>query len=163
MIIRPAEPAEYDAVGDLCSRAYWAGGGMVAGDSDRYDTVLRNVADRAAHAPVLVALRDGDLVGTATLTPPGTPFAEISRAGEMEFRFLAVDPRAWGTGVGEALTRGCIDIARAAAAGAMVICVLDGNERAAGLYRRQGFVREPERDFRPAPPVQLRAYRLALT
>jgi ribosomal protein S18 acetylase RimI-like enzyme len=45
----------------------------------------------------------------------------------------------------------------------MVICVLDGNERAAGLYIRQGFVREPERDFRPAPPVQLRAYRLALT
>ncbi len=163
MIIRAARPAEYDAVGDLCSRAYWAGGGMVAGDSDRYDVVLRNVADRAAHAPVLVAVRDDDLVGTATLTPPGTPFAEVSRSGEMEFRFLAVDPAAWGTGVGEALTRGCLAFAREVGATAMVICVLDGNERAAGLYIRQGFVREPERDFRPAPPVQLRAYRLALT
>lgn len=163
MIVRAAEPAEYVAVGDLCSRAYWAGGGMVAGDSDRYETVLRNVADRAAHAPVLVAVRDGDLVGTATLTPPGTPFAEVSRPGEMEFRFLAVDPAAWGTGVGEALTRGCITFAREVGAHTMVICVLDGNARATGLYVRQGFVREPERDFRPAPPVQLRAYRLALT
>jgi len=162
VIVRPAVAEEYEVVGDLCSRAYWAGGGMVEGDSDRYDTVLRDVASRAQHAPVLVAIRETVIVGTATLTPPGTPFAEVSRPGEMEFRFLAVDPAAWGTGVGEALTRGCITFAREVGAHTMVICVLDGNARAAGLYIRQGFVREPKRDFRPAPPVQLRAYALEL-
>lgn len=161
-IVRTAVPEEFEAVGDLCSRAYWAGGGMVEGDSERYDAVIRDVAARAMHAPVLVAMRDDVIVGTATLTPPGTPFAEISRPGEMEFRFLAVDPGAWGTGVGGVLTRGCVEHARSVGAERVVICVLDGNVRAARLYLGHGFVRQPDRDFRPVPPVQLRAYALSL-
>ena len=36
--------------------------------------------------------KDGAVVGTVTICPIGTEFAEICRPGELEFRFLAVHP-----------------------------------------------------------------------
>lgn len=163
LIVRSAVADDFEAVGHLCVQAYWAGGGMVSGDSDRYERVLRDVAARADHGSVLVAVRADRVVGTVTITPPGSHFAEICTEGELEFRFLAVAPAHWGTGVGEALSAACIDHARSIGARRVVICVLDGNRKAAGLYERQGFVRMPERDLRVAPQVRLRGYALELT
>jgi ribosomal protein S18 acetylase RimI-like enzyme len=151
--VRPARPAEYDAIGALVVAAYSAGGHLEAADG--YAAVLGDVAGRADAHPVLVAERDGELVGSVTLTPPGAPLSKDARPEEYEFRFLGVAQRAWGTGVAEALVAACEEHARAAGARRMVISVIDWNDVGLRLYQRLGYRRVPDRDRRPSPTVVL--------
>ena len=154
--IRPVRPEEYEEAGALVEAAYLAGGLL---DNDRgYGAHVRAVAERAADHPVLVAVRDGVLVGSVTLTPYGTPHSEVAREGEMEFRYLGVAPEAWGGGVAQALVAACEDYAAATSARRLVICVISDNTKAHRLYQRLGFVRAPERDWTPVPSVRLWAF-----
>ena len=148
------------AIGDLCVRAYIAGGHLTSGDP--YESTLRDVAGRDNEGSVLVAMRAGRLVGTATICNPGSPCSEVSRPGESEFRFLAVEPKAWGTGVGDTLVAALHEHARRNGASAMVICVMALNRAGHRFYTRLGYRRFPERDWSPTPAVQLQAYRFEL-
>ena len=158
--IRAAEAEELDEVGDLCVESYAAGGHL--SPTDPYAETLRDARDRAQSAEVLVALREGRIVGTVTICPSGSTYAEVGRQGESEFRFLAVSPSAWRTGVGEALVDACEVRARQRGASAHVICVVDRNHGAHRFYERLGFTRLPERDWEPRPGVSLQAYRRAV-
>ena len=155
LMIRGALPQEWDAIGELCVDAYSRGSGFPAG-TDGYARVLRDVAGRAPHGDVLVAMDDGRIVGTVTVILGGNEWAEVAVDGEIEFRFMAVDPRMWRTGLGRALVEHVLAMADGAA---VVCCVIDGNDSAAELYRSCGFVRDPQRDREPAPGVALRAFR----
>ena len=154
LIIRTAVPSEWPEIGELVVHAYSSGYGL-NGAEDSYVKVLRDVASRAAHADVLVALEGDQIVGTVTVLEPGTPTSEISQPGEIEFRFMAVHPDRWGRGVARALVEAVI--ARAGAR-PVACCVIEGNEPAFGLYRATGFDRVPERDWEPVPGVTLRAH-----
>ncbi|MFD5095931.1 GNAT family N-acetyltransferase [Amycolatopsis thailandensis] len=159
--IRPALAGELEAVGELTLAAYSAERGLVEGVG--YAAELVDATRRAEQAELLVAVDgDGTLVGTVTIARPGTPFAELSREGELEFRMLGVLPSATGRGIGEALTRAVIARARELGADRVVLCSLDTMTRAHRLYERLGFVRLPERDWEPHPGVTLIAYRLEL-
>jgi len=154
--IRPVRPDEHEAAGALVEAAYLAGGLL---DNDRgYGAHVRDVAGRAPDQPVLVAVRDGRLVGSVTLTPYGTPHSELAAPDELEFRYLGVAPEAWGAGVAQALVGAAEDYAVATGAVRMVICVISDNTRAHRLYERLGFVRAPERDWTPVPGVDLWAF-----
>ena len=161
LVVRPARPVEFDEVARLVVAAYSAGGHLEAADG--YAAVLGDVAGRAELHPVLVAERAGALVGSVTLTPPGTPLSKDAGPEEYEFRFLGVAPEAWGTGVAEALVAACEGRARSAGAARMVISVIDWNEAGLRLYERLGYHRVPERDRRPAPTVVLCALAKELT
>ncbi len=156
ILVRSAREPELDAIGDLCVLAYTQAGRI--DPEDPYTQTLRDARTRSEQAELLVAIRDGAIVGSVTICPPGSPFAEVSRGEESEFRFLAVAPHAWRTGVGEALVDACERRARERGAPAHVICVVAGNEPAHRLYRRLGFERLPERDWQPRPDVRLHAY-----
>ena len=158
--VRPATEADLDAVGDLCVQAYASSGHL--DPEDAYAATLRDAAARASQAELVVAERGGRLVGSVTICPTGSPFAEVGRDGEFEFRFLAVAPDAWRSGVGEALIDHCEQQARLRGASAHVICVIDRNDGAHRFYERLGFVRLPERDWDPRPDVHLLAYRRAV-
>lgn len=159
--IRPAEPREYDLVGDLTVRAYVADE-LSSVESD-YVNLLQDAASRAEKAELWVAVDEDDRVlGTVTLSPAGSPYREISRDGEGEFRMLAVDPQARGRGVGEALARWCIERSRDLGDERMVLCTQKENATAIRLYARLGFVRLPERDWSPVRGVDLVAYTLDL-
>ena len=160
VVVREARADEHEALGRLAERAYRAGGHL---DQDHgYDAVLLDAGSRAVPGPLLAAVVGDRLVGTATLTPPGSRFAEIAREGETEFRFLAVDPEAAGQGVARALVDAVVAHARAAGSRAVVCCVIDWNEPGHRLYLGYGFARAPERDWTPVPGVDLLAYELAL-
>ena len=162
VVVRTAVPAEYAAVGDLTARAY-LDDGLVPDGSD-YDATLRRADDRAAHSELLVAVdAEGALLGTVSYVRAGSLYAEVSRDGEAEFRMLAVDSSARGRGVGRLLALACIERARADGVGAVVISTATNMAPAHALYHSLGFVREPERDWRPIPSVLLLAYRLDLT
>lgn len=159
--VRTARAVELAAVGELTVRAYEADGSISPGDS--YAGMLRDAESRARNADLLVAVGpEEDLLGTVTVCAPGTPWAEVARPGELEFRMLAVRPSARGRGVGELLTRAVLDRAAAAAVHRVVLCSSDHMHAAHRLYRRLGFSRIPERDWSPSPAVALLAFALDL-
>ncbi len=162
MIVRAAEPDEFAAVGELTLAAYVADGYL--DDEADYATELRAAAHRAAEADLVVAADDStrELLGTVTFCISGSPYAEISGPGEAEFRMLAVRPDARGRGVGQTLARWCVERAREQGCTALVLSSLDRMTTAHRLYERLGFVRQPERDWAPAPGISLIAYRLDL-
>ena len=161
MILRLARPEELAEVGELTLAAYVADG-FLENDAD-YAQELRAASHRAEHAELVVAVdrESHALVGTVTFCQPGSPYAEISRPGEAEFRMLAVTPAARGQGVGEMLVRWCIDRAREQGCDALALSSLDRMTDAHRLYERMGFERTPERDWGVAG-IRLVAYRLDL-
>lgn len=159
--IRQAASGELADVGELTVAAYIASGYL--DDEHRYAAELRNAAERAEHADVLVAVDgDGTLLGSVTVVLPGTEYAELSLDGELEFRMLAVAAAARGRGVGEALTRAVLDRARELGRPRVVLCSLDRMRPAHRLYERIGFTRMPDRDWEPEPGVPLLAYGMDL-
>ncbi|MEB3366749.1 GNAT family N-acetyltransferase [Saccharopolyspora mangrovi] len=156
--IRAALPAEHEVVGEIAAKAYADAGNA----PEYYLSVLRDAADRAANAELLVAL-DGDrLVGTVTVVRPGDSYAEISRPGELEFRMLAVDPECGCRGIGRELVEAVLDRARAEGMGRVVLCVAETAHRPRRLYERMGFQRIPERDWSPNGEIRLLAHGLDL-
>ena len=158
--VRPAAADEFAAVGDLTLAAYLADD-LLAADPEAaaYAEELRDAGRRASHADLLVAVRGGgELLGTVTFCLPGTEYAELAGPGEAEFRMLAVAPGGRRRGVGRALVLACLDRARAAGARSVVISSLASMTAAHALYEQLGFRREPARDWRPLPAVELLAY-----
>ncbi|MET8152725.1 GNAT family N-acetyltransferase [Actinoplanes sp. NPDC049668] len=82
-------------------------------------------------ARLLLARRDGRPVGFALVAP---------RARTLELFYLAVDPGAWGAGVGTRLLRGVAEHARAIGRERLELWVIADNERAIGVYERSGWV-----------------------
>ncbi|MGK5521508.1 GNAT family N-acetyltransferase [Micromonospora sp. URMC 107] len=162
--VRLAGPDDFAAVARLTVAAYEADGQLK--NEHGYAAVLADVASRAQDGEVFVAAADatGALLGSVTFVLPGTRYAELSRAGEAEFRMLAVDPAAQGRGVGTALVEACVSRAAGLGCSAVVICVRSGFAASAQrLYRRRGFVRTPERDWSPVDGVELLGLRLELS
>lgn len=164
LLVRAATPADFAAVARLTVAAYEADG-QLKGEHG-YAATLADVATRAEHGEVLVAVDEatGEALGSVTFVLPGTRYAELSAAGEAEFRMLAVDPAAQGRGVGAALVDACVARATELGCTAVVICVRSGFATAAHrLYQRRGFVRTPELDWSPVAGVELHGLRLDLT
>lgn len=162
LFVRAATPEDYPAIARLSVAAYQASGQL--DDGHGYGTVLADVAGRANFGELLVAVdeADGEVVGAVLFVLPGSSYAELSRAGEAEFRMLAVDPAAQGRGAGEALVRACVDRSCQLGCHAVVISVRDFAAAAQRLYARLGFVRTPELDWSPLPGVDLLAMRMDL-
>ena len=157
LIIRPATEADLEAVGAVTVEAYTADG--FVGAHDDYASTLTDAASRFRDAELIVAQDEsGTVLGSVTVVRPGTPYAEISRPGELEFRMLAVTAAARGRGVGETLVRAVIDKAREAGATHVVLSSSEKMVAAHRLYERLGFTRLPDRDWSPLPGVDLRAY-----
>jgi len=157
VLVRAARADDLPAVSRISVAAYEAAGQLEPGS--RYREVLADAQTRFRDGHLLVAERSGEVIGTVTICLPGTDLAEIGGPGELEFRFLAVDPTAWGSGVADALVLACEEQARITGASALAICVRDNNTGAAAMYAKRGFIRAPERDWSPVPGTDL----LALT
>jgi ribosomal protein S18 acetylase RimI-like enzyme len=154
VVIRHAEPAEYEPLGEITAEAYLRDGLLSFENSEWYLGELKDVAKRAAAGQVLVAVEAGQLLGGVTFVPSGGPLAEIARPGEAEIRMLAVAPAARGRGAGEALVRACVERSRAReGCTGIVLSTQSAMLAAHRIYRRLGFVRVPERDWDPVPGV----------
>jgi len=162
--VRLVRPDEHAALGELTVAAYGrVDPSTLEGD---YADELRDVAGRAAAAEVLVAVDQeagGAVVGGVTYVPgPWSPAAEFGDPDAAGIRMLAVAADAQGRGVGEALTRACIDRARTAGRRFVVLHSTDRMTTAHRLYERLGFERDPSLDWEPEPGLWLRGFRLAL-
>lgn len=135
----------------------YVGDGFVDPDNP-YTAELADVEGRAVDAVLLVANQDGEVVGTVTFCLPGTPWAEIAREGEAEFRMLAVEASVRGHGIGRRLVEECLSRARTSGARRVVISTTPRMTTAHRLYEGMGFVRRPDRDWSPGPGVDLWVY-----
>ena len=156
MEVRRIRPDDYAAAAAVCVAAYDP---LLTGAEDDYRDRLRDVATRDAQAEVWVAVLEDRVVGVVTYCPPGSPWSEIGRDDEGEFRMLAVDPAAQGAGAGTALARLCEERARAHGATGMALSSLATMAAAHTVYRRLGYARDPERDWSPVAGVDLLAFR----
>ena len=163
MDIRPVRPDEHQALGDLTVTAYAAIHPAVV-EEDDYASELRDVAGRVADAEVLVAVDDaGRVLGGVTYVPgPDSPWAEFNEPDGAGIRMLAVAPEAQGRGVGEALSRACVDRARATGRGQILLHSTDRMTTAHRIYERLGFARDVSLDWEPLPGFWLRGFCLRL-
>ncbi|GEM_PF-111376 len=142
--IRLVRTEEYERAGEVTAQAYLSSYGEL---SDQYIASLRDVAGRVRSGDVWVAADDaGEILGTVWVSRPNRPLAGIARPGETDFRQLAVAPSARGRGIGEALTRHVIALARER--GSHRVVMNSGPEMvgAHALYAKLGFRRLPERE-----------------
>lgn len=161
MEIRPLHPEDHEAVGELTVAAYTTVDPTVL-DTD-YVAELRDVAARSAGVDILVAVDRSRVVGAVTYVPgPDSPAAEFSDADAAGIRMLAVAADAQGRGVGEALTRACVDRAVDQGRRQVILHSTDRMTTAHRLYERLGFRRDTSLDWEPEPGLWLRGFRLPL-
>lgn len=161
--IRPAREEDLPAVGVLTFEAYNSDGHIAGGPDSYYAKQLANAQPRYQEAELLVAVDGaGTVLGTVTIAHPGSPWREIGRDDELEFRMLAVSPLARGKGVGEALARHVLDEAARLGLTAVVLSSSGTMHAAHRLYERLGFRRTPDLDWSPVPGAPLLTYRLDL-
>ncbi len=154
--IRPVADHEHARVGALTVAAYESVPGMPL---DGYREALRDVAGRSADAVVLVAVEDGEVLGSVTYVPgPDSASAEFTDPDAAGMRFLAVDPPAHGRGVGAALTRACLERARQEGRARVVLHSTVWMTAALRLYEALGFRRAGELDWTPEPGATLLGY-----
>jgi ribosomal protein S18 acetylase RimI-like enzyme len=155
MMIRRARDTDLEVVGEITVAAY---ADFVSGPDDTYLAKLRDAAAREREAELWVATLGARVLGSVTLCPDGSPWREIARGDEGEFRMLSVAPDAQRMGVGEALVRHCLDRSRETGRTGMVLSSLPEMTAAHRVYARFGFVRTPERDWSPQVGVDLWAF-----
>jgi GNAT superfamily N-acetyltransferase len=165
-LVRVAEPAEYADAGRITADGYRADDllrrtdGLIDFD---YQAQLTDASRRAREAELLVAVDDGQVLGTVTWCPPSSPWRELAtRPDQAEFRMLSVAAAGRRRGVARALVNACLDRARAQGMHEVLISSLPQMTAAHALYREFGFERAPELDHSPKPDVHLWALRLNL-
>jgi ribosomal protein S18 acetylase RimI-like enzyme len=156
--LRPVRAEELVEVGRLTAEVYVGDGFLDATDS--YIDQLADTARRAREAEIWVAADGGKVLGSVTFTAVGSPFREIARDDEGEFRMLAVNHAARGRGVGQALVELCLRRSRELGYAGVRMSSMDRMTSAHRVYERLGFVRAPEDDWSPGPGVRLLAYAL---
>ncbi|MBO3103853.1 GNAT family N-acetyltransferase [Cellulomonas fengjieae] len=162
-VVRVASGTQVADAGALTARAYLAD--RLVDGSHPYADELRDAQRRAREATLLVALlpratsddasgssdavgADGPaVVGTVTLAPYGTSYAQIAEPGELEIRMLAVTPEARRRGIAELLMTTALREAVAGGARRVVLSTTDAMHAAHSLYERLGFVAVPQRDW----------------
>jgi ribosomal protein S18 acetylase RimI-like enzyme len=100
---------------------------------------VHEVTINKQYGPLLLALLDGELVGSVIYNGPGEPENNVFPPDWAYFRALAVLPAFTRNGIGRALTGQCIRRAKAEAAQQIALYTADANTGARNLYLDMGF------------------------
>jgi predicted N-acetyltransferase YhbS len=164
--IRDARADERDAVRDLTLNAYAEYAGVMAPSAwAGLDQAVRSaLASEDERVERMVAEMDGRIVGSVMLYPSATDAygGAVQGASWPELRLLAVAPVARGRGVGRMLVEECIRRARRSGASGLGLHTSRSMVSAIRMYRKMGFERAPEHDFRPPGAELVEAFRLRI-
>ena len=162
LTIRDAQASEHDQVAALVMSAYEEYRPFVS--SEFVSEFQRDTRDVFAegHTQVIVAEREGRLVGTVTFYPDGTKYGDGLPPGWASLRILAIAPDWRRRGVGSALMTECLERARNLGATRMLLHTLPFMPNAIALHESLGFRRAPELDVPYTPQVTVIAYILDL-
>ena len=118
----------------------------------RLESFRSGLEQTSDDARVLVAERDGAIVGVATWVCDGAT---------CELRSLYVVPEAWGTGAARQLMETALEAMRARGATEAVLWVVEENGRARHFYEREDWTLDGETRASPLGPAEVR-YRRTL-
>jgi ribosomal protein S18 acetylase RimI-like enzyme len=160
--VRPDEQAEAGRITALAYREFVPPGEDP--DWEGYLRMIQDVPSRIDRTTVLVAVRDGRVLGSVTIEEDGVigdddpePEADASH-----IRMLGVDPTARRQGVGRALMQASIERARSQGKRFVTLRTTGLMSAARGLYASMGFRPDPEHDLQVNDDFRLSAYRLPL-
>jgi ribosomal protein S18 acetylase RimI-like enzyme len=162
-VLRSARASDRAPLGDLLVRSfvdtYAKRMPEVVVTEDRKAS-LRRAVEYRDRGYVAVVETNGKITGTVTLLKPGDSESRAWVDGHAYLRYMAVDPRIHGSGLGDELLNAAL--ARAKEWGCSGIClhVRRGADGVARFYGRHGFRREPEGDRDQLPEIFLEGYRL---
>lgn len=143
--VREVRADEHTAVAALTVAAY----DRVGRVSDEYRATLGDVAARQdPDTRVLVAVADGEVLGSVTVVGGCSQHFEHAGHGDGGFRMLAVAPGVQGRGVGRALLGAALHHGRDAGWRRLVITTMAWMDGAQRLYESHGFTRRPDLDVR---------------
>lgn len=164
--IRTAHADEFEMISSLTRLAY-----------EQYATIMAPVAWEGLRSAIdaalaskderierIVALREGQIVGSVMLFSPGLNLHKDANAGAEwpELRMLAVHPDERSQGLGQLLVEACIERVRAKGGEWLGLHTSESLKAAIRLYQRLGFERDPERDFQPEGAELVMGFRKAL-
>jgi ribosomal protein S18 acetylase RimI-like enzyme len=163
MVIRDARPEELDKIAFLMREAYLEYKDYFPQEGwEDYCQNIMDVRSRLGVSQLIVAEREGNLVGAVTLYLDGSLSDESWPAEWAGIRLLAVPPAYRGLRIGRALMDECVRRCRARNIRTIGLHTSVIMAVARGMYERMGFVRVPEYDFHPRPETTVMAYRLDL-
>lgn len=162
---RIAESHEHSAVAQVILESYAEYGPLIPADAwERYAQSILDVRSRMTESELLIAVEDGEIVGSATFYPARLKRTQSEWPPEWTgVRLIAVLPERRGRGIGKAIVKECIHISRDQNAAAFALHTTPYMELARGMYERMGFVRVPEYDFHPRPEMTVMAYKYDLS
>jgi len=152
--IREARPDEYEEAGRITADAYREFARPGRGWDD-YLVRIADIADRARRTTIIVAVEDGEVLGTVTLELEGRTEeehdggneAEPLAPGEAHVRMLGVAPGARGRGIGRLLMDACIDWSRRAGKTLLTLNTTERMKAARAMYESMGFTPTPDEVF----------------
>ena len=157
--IRQARDEELDDVASLIVDAYAEYAARMSPDAwSIYANEIANVRGRMSDAELLVAERDGRLIGCVTLFTGWRGVQE----GNVGVRLLSVLPDERGGGLGRALMEAAIARAREVGKRRLVLTTTPEMDAVRDLTDSMGFQREPALDHEPAPGVRSQGFALEL-
>lgn len=153
--IRDLHPEEFDPLGRLMVEAYASLAGFpTPQEQPQYYAMLAGIGQftRRRDARVLVAVSQeagllGGVVYFGDMREYGSGGTATQATNSSGMRLLGVGPSFRGAGVGEALTRACIQLAREKRHAAVLLHTTQAMKTAWALYERLGFQRSPDLDF----------------
>jgi GNAT superfamily N-acetyltransferase len=160
LTIRHAREDEFDIVASLIVDAYAEFAASMAPDAwSMFAQDIANVHGRLSDGEIIVAERDGKIVGTVTVYRDWRG----AQPGTLALRLLAVPPSERGSGVGSALMEWAVDEARSDGKTRVVLTAMQVMDTVRDMAERMGFVRARELDHEPAPGVRVEGFSLDLT
>jgi ribosomal protein S18 acetylase RimI-like enzyme len=157
--IRPLRARDVPDAGEVTALAYRHQAESVSLNPDYLDRVA-DVATRARHAVVLVAVEDGRLLGSVTVElsdriPGGHPRPPL-KPDQAHVRMLGVHPHVQGRGIGRRLMEGAAAEARRAGKRRITLETTEAMRAAQHLYESMGYRRLDDLEFDDG--FRLRAY-----
>lgn len=142
-MIRAATDKDTEAIIALWTEAYFdEGEGGRDAPYSRSD--FEQTESAAAH--LLVAERDGAVVGVVALLAPDEPSRAVALEDEAELARLVVNSTARRQGIGRALANRCAELARSEDWPAISLWSRPYQRAGHHLYESLGYQRQPERD-----------------
>lgn len=142
-MIRTATSEDADAIAALWTEAYFTEG--EGGRDTPYDRSDFEQT-KAAAAHLLVAERDGAVVGVVSLLAPHDPTRAVALNDEAELARLVVGSAARRQGIGRALTDRCTELAQSEGWPAISLWSRPYQRAGHHLYESLGYRRQSERD-----------------
>jgi ribosomal protein S18 acetylase RimI-like enzyme len=99
----------------------------------------RPMARIAGEGELLIAEKDGAIVGCVGYIPPGRSRNPVFKPEWAALRFMAVDPAHRGLGISRALAEECVRRARRDGATALALFTSPAMKVAVAMYQRMGF------------------------